>query len=79
MSPVPRVPVPDVDVSATLLEIPDPLHAANRLRYLPTSELEGVTAEILRHAARRCRAASYSLLTAARRFEHRAELLESPT
>lgn len=73
MSPVPRD-LPE-GPSEEVLGIRDPLALANEIRYLPTSALDGITPETLTSAARRCRAASYSLLTAARRFEHRADLL----
>lgn len=76
MSPVPRE-APS-GPSEEVLGIRDPLKLANEIRHLPTSALDGISIDTLRAAARRCRAASYSLLTAARRFEHRAELLEHP-
>lgn len=63
-------------VTGFLLETGDAVTVAHRLRYLKTSELEGVSPLFLRRAARNLRAASYSLLVAARRFEHRAELLD---
>lgn len=77
MSPVPRE-GPDVSPAELVFSMPDPLKLANRIRFLKTSELDGVEADVLVRCARRCRAAAYSLTTAARRFEHRAELLTHP-
>lgn len=66
-------------VTAFLLDATDAAQIAKRLRYLKTSELEGVSSRQLRGAAAHLRAASYSLKVAARRFEHRADLLDDRT
>lgn len=63
-------------VTAFVLDAVDASTIAARLRHLKTSELEGVSSSQLRAAASHLRAASYSLKVAARRFEHRADLLD---
>ena len=62
--------------TALLLDTGDAVRIARRLRSLQTIELEGFSAGMLRTAGRNLRAASYSLLVAARRFEHRADVLD---
>lgn len=57
-------------------EVPDPLAVANRYRFAPTSALSKLDVAALRLAASRLRAAAYSLAVAARRFDHRADLIE---
>ena len=63
-------------VTAFVLDATEAALLAKRLRYLKTSELDGVSPGTLRAAARQLRAAAYSLRVAASRFDHRAELLE---
>lgn len=63
-------------VTAFVLDASEAAGTAKRLRYLKTSELDGVSSSTLRAAAAHLRAASYSLKVAARRFEHRADLLD---
>ena len=63
--------------TAFLLDTGDAVRISRALRTLRRSELEGISAEMLERAARNLRAASYSLLTAARTFEHRARWLRA--
>ena len=73
-------PRPSIETSpqweGPLEEVPDPLAVANRYRFAPTSAYSKLGVEKLRTAARRLRAAAYSCSVAARRLDHRADLLE---
>ena len=58
-----------------LLDVGQLVGDASRLRHLKTSDLDGLGPDTLRRAARHLRAASHHALVAARRLEHRADLL----
>lgn len=55
-----------------ILDVGDITVTANRLRHLPKDELEELTSDELRRAARLLRAGAYSTITAAMRLEHLA-------
>lgn len=70
---------PVAEETGLVLDAADAISLARRLRTTPAETLARLSPAMLRNGAGNLRAAAYSLTTAARAFEHAANLKDPPT